>query len=111
MRFSACGRFVALALESRDVVLLKGRATFSDDSTMLKDVHVPRGGTGRGHAQVVTGIDWNAANSPDMPAEGSFLRTSGSCHELMHWHVDSSGKMRQLERAGIRVRRWSSRGS
>ena len=57
MRFSACGRFVALALESRDVVLLKGTATFSDDSTMLKNVKVPQGGTGRGHAECVTGID------------------------------------------------------
>jgi hypothetical protein len=51
----------------------------------------------------VTGIDWNAADSPEVPAEASFLRTSGSCHELMHWLIDSSGKIRQLEKAGFRV--------
>jgi hypothetical protein len=51
----------------------------------------------------VTGIDWNAADSPEVPAEASFLRTSGSCHELIHWLIDSSGKIRQLEKAGLRV--------
>jgi len=78
-------------------------APFSDDSTTLKEVRIPACGVGRGHALAVTGIDWNAADSPEVPAEASFLRTSGSCHELIHWLIDSSGKIRQLEKAGLRV--------
>lgn len=38
-----------------------------------------------------------------MPAEMSFVRTSGSCHELIHWCVDSAGKIRKTEKAGIKA--------
>ena len=51
----------------------------------------------------VNSIDWSARDSPDVPAEMSFVRTSGSCHELIHWSVDGAGRICKTETVGIKA--------
>jgi WD40 repeat protein len=38
-----------------------------------------------------------------VPGGMSFLRTSGSCHELIHWCVDSAGRISKTEKVGIKA--------
>jgi WD40 repeat protein len=96
VRFSPCGRLLALALESRDILVLKLRddQSFSDDSQALKSMMIS--GTGVGHTEVASGIDWNAKDSPEVPGNFSYVRTSGSCFEIIHWQVNSSGAINQV---------------
>jgi hypothetical protein len=53
-------------------------------------------GTGVGHTEVASGIDWNAKDSPEVPGNFSYVRTSGSCFEIIHWQVNSSGAINQV---------------
>jgi len=102
VRFSPCGRLLACVLESRDIVVVRmGDGNFSDDSRALKSVAIA--GTGKGHAEVINGIDWSATDSPDVPVHGAFIRTSGACHELIHWRVDSLGCISKVENVGVKV--------
>jgi len=57
VRFGACGLLVAVALESREIVVLKsGEGSFSDDSRALKSVACT--GRAQGHAEVVSCPVW-----------------------------------------------------
>ena len=52
LRFSACGLMAAVALESRDIVVIKiGEGSFSDDSRLLKSVVVTA--SAQGHSEAV----------------------------------------------------------